>query len=383
MANEPSPVRLGVAGLGRAFVLTEMALRDDPRVQLVAACAPRQASRDAFEQQFAGARTYADYAGLCADNTVEAIYIATPHAMHASQVCEAATAGKHVLVEKPVAIELADARQMIDAVNSAGTVAIVGPSHSFDAPVAVASELIGQSRYGSPRLIQALNYTDFLYRPRRPEELQTQAGGGVMFSQAIHQVDLVRRLARCKAVSVYASTGNWDPKRNTEGAYTAIVSFESGLSATLTYSGYAHFDSDAWMDWSSELGHAKTAAQYGAARRALKTVASAADETALKATRVFGAAKPLPQPEFHEHFGPVLVCLDAADLRLTPRGVHVYADDTTHFVAPPDMRHPRTTVVDALVAALRNIAWGMASLEICHAMLASAQTGVAVTLEHQ
>ncbi len=384
------PVRLGVAGLGRAFVLTEAALRNDPRIELVAACAPRAESRSAFEQQFPGSRSYAEFSALCADGNVEAIYIATPHALHAAQVCEAAAAGKHILVEKPLAIALDDARQMVDAVTSAGVTAVVGPSHSFDAPVAQASALINDGAYGQARMIQAFNYTDFLYRPRRPEELRTDAGGGVMFSQAIHQIDAVRRLAGQNATRVYARTGNWDPARNTEGAYTAMIDFDQGLTATLTYSGYAHFDSDSWMDWASELGQAKPSDQYGRARRALKKVDSPEQEASLKSTRTFGAAGPLPQPKFHEHFGPMLVSMDSADLRLTANGVHVYADETEQLIPAAAMIHPRTPVVDALFDAVRHekkplqdLAWGMASLEICHAILASAKSGDPVPLLHQ
>jgi len=376
--------------LGRAFVLTEAAFRDDPRIELVAACAPRAESRAAFEAQYPGSRSYAEFAALCADTNVDAIYIATPHALHAAQVCEAAAAGKHVLVEKPLAIALEDAQRMIDAVASTGVIAVVGPSHSFDAPVAQASALINDGKYGQARMIQAFNYTDFLYRPRRPEELRTDAGGGVLFSQAIHQIDAVRRLAGQNATCVYARTGNWDPTRNTEGAYTAMIDFDQGLTATLTYSGYAHFDSDSWMDGASELGQAKSPDQYGRARRALKSVTSPEQEASLKSTRTFGAADPLPTPAFHEHFGPVLISMDSADLRLTANGVHVYADETEKLIPAPAMIHPRTPVVDALVQAVRHgkhplqdLAWGMASLEICHAILASAKSGEPVSLLYQ
>ena len=390
MVSAGEPVRLGVCGLGRAFVLTQAALASDPRIRMAAACAPRQASREAFEARFEGARTYADLTGLCADESVDAIYIATPHGLHADQVCEVARAGKHLLVEKPLAVSLADAHRMIAAVKKAQVHAIVGPSHSFDAPVAQASSIIANGDFGTVRMIQAFNYTDFLYRPRRPEELRTAEGGGVVYSQGIHQVDVVRRLAGRRAESVYACTGNWDTQRNTEGAYMAIIRFDGGLSASLTYSGYAHFDSDEWMDWMGELGHAKSPADYGRARIALQAVNTPAQESLLKSQRTFGAAaEPLPT-QAEEHFGPVIVSLDRADLRLNATGVHVYGDFTRQVEPVPNQRTPRTGVVDALVDAVRRDAaplqsldWGLASLEICHAMLESARSGMPVSLKHQ
>ena len=80
-------------------------------------------------------------------------------------------------------------------------------------------------------MISALDYTDFLYRPRRPEELDTAAGGGVFFNQAAHQVDILRLLAGSPVKSVRCSAGAWDAKRPTEGAYSAHLSFADGAFA--------------------------------------------------------------------------------------------------------------------------------------------------------
>src|SRR6185312_12499606 len=103
-----------------------------------------------------------------------------------------------------------------------------------------------------------LNYTDFLYRPRRPEELDTSQGGGALFNQAPHQVDIVRLLGGGRVKSTRAQAGRWDITRPTEGAYSALMTFESGAFASLTYSGYGHFDSDEFQGWIGEMGQAKS-----------------------------------------------------------------------------------------------------------------------------
>ena len=383
------PVGLAVAGLGRGFMLTAPSILAHPGIRLVAAAAPRPESRAAFEGRFGG-RAYADIAEMCADPLVEAVYIATPHQMHADHVAIAAAAGKAVLVDKPLCVTLADGARMIAAARAAGVALIVGPSHSFDGPVQQARDLIASGRYGKLRMIHALNYTDFLYRPRRAEELITDQGGGVLFSQGVHQVDIIRLLVGAQALSVSALTGAWDPERPTEGAYSALIAFDGGAFASLTYSGYAHFDSDIWMDGIGELGQPKDAAKYGAARRALATVAPK-DEAALKRTRALGGEDVPPPAPHHEHFGPIIISLDRADLRLTPKGIEISADTERHFLPAPDWPAPRHGVLDALVAALRHGvtppqdgAWGLASLEICHAILASARDGGrAIALIHQ
>ena len=382
------PVRLGVVGLGRAFALTAPALRADHRIDLVAACAPREDSRAAFEAAFGG-RGYADPDGLLAHPGLEAVYIATPHELHAGQAIAAATAGKHVLVEKPLAVSLADGEAMVEACEKAGVALLVGPSHSFDAPVAQARALIESGALGRVRMIHAFNYTDFLYRPRRPEELRTEAGGGVLFSQAVHQVDIVRLLAGGLATQVSALTGTWDSVRPAEGAYSALLAFEGGAFASLTYSGYGRFDSDEWMGWVGELGHEKDPDDYGRARRALAAAPTPEAESALKRTRTFGAADVPPAAPHQEHFGPVVVCCERGDIRLTPDGLWIYGDERRFEAAPP-IADPRTPVLDALVAAVRDGIepvqtgrWGLASLEVCHAILQSARSGAPVPLTQQ
>ena len=93
----------------------------------------------------------------------------------------------------------------------------------------------------------------------------------MVFNQAAHQVDIVRLLAGGKVRSVRAFTGNWDRARPTEGAYSCLLGFDDGAFATLTYSGYAHFDSDEFMGWIGEMGQKKDPASYGLAGKALRT----------------------------------------------------------------------------------------------------------------
>jgi len=82
-------LRLGVAGLGRAFQLMLPTLVADRRIVLVAAADPRPEARDRFEGDFS-ARGYANVAEMCADPNVQAVYIATPHQFHAANVVAAA-----------------------------------------------------------------------------------------------------------------------------------------------------------------------------------------------------------------------------------------------------------------------------------------------------
>jgi phthalate 4,5-cis-dihydrodiol dehydrogenase len=390
-------LRLGVAGLGRAFTLMLPTLTADPRIELVAAADPRPEARARFAAEFGG-RVCASVEALCADAEVEVVYVATPHQLHADHVEAAAAGGKHVLVEKPMAITLDECRRMIDAAERANVRLIVGHSHSFDAPILRAREIIASGALGAVRMINAQYYTDFMYRPRRPEELVTARGGGAVFSQAAHQVDIVRLLGGGRVHSVRAQTGAWDPARATEGAYAALLVFDDGSYASLAYSGYAHFDGDELCGGVGELGAVKSDRDYGAARRNLRRAADPGEETALKNARNYGgvdyveraAAALPPAPPSHQHFGLVLVCCERGDLRPMPDGVMIYGDGERHLEPLPKPRVPRVEVIDELYAAvvsgrtpLHGGRWAMATLEVCLAMLRSAGEQRDVVLDHQ
>src|SRR5215469_10281950 len=167
-------LRLGVIGLGRAFTLMLPTFMQDARVRLVAAADPRSEALERFATDF-GANVYSSPEALCADPNVQAIYVASPHQFHADHVRLAAAYGKHVLVEKPMALTIDSCEAMIRAAADASILLIVGHSHSFDLPYLRTRELIGTGFFGRPRMITAMNFTDFLYRPRRPEELDTAA----------------------------------------------------------------------------------------------------------------------------------------------------------------------------------------------------------------
>jgi phthalate 4,5-cis-dihydrodiol dehydrogenase len=393
-ASMTEPLNLGVIGLGRAFTLMLPTFAADPRVGIVAASDPRLDARERFAKEF-GAKVYEDAEALCADPDVKAVYIASPHQFHLAHVKCAAKHGKHVLVEKPMALTVDDCREMIAAANIANIKLLVGHSHSFDLPYLKARAMIRSGAYGHVRMINALNFTDFLYRPRRPEELDTAKGGGVVFSQAAHQVDIVRLLAGAKAISVRAFTGNWDAARNTEGAYSAQIRFEDGSFASLTYSGYAHFDTDEFMGWSGELGQRRDAeVTYGRARLNLQKATMPADEVAMKNARAYGTAGRdafhVTGELAHNHFGFVVASCERADLRPLPTGVMVYGDTARHLDEIPPPKIPRAEVIDELYAAamsgaapLHSGEWGLATLEICLAILESGRTGSEVELRWQ
>lgn len=382
-------LKLGVIGLGRAFSLMLPTFVNDARVQLVAACDPREAARVQFSKDFSHL-VFEDVHSLAACSEINAVYIASPHQMHAEHVEIVASHGKHILLEKPMAISMQECEDMIRICDHYKVRMVIGHCHSFDQPYLEARSLIASGKYGDVKMLHALNFTDFLYRPRRPEELDTQQGGGVVFSQGAHQIDVLRMLAGSEVRAVRAVMGKWDASRPTEGVYSAMLWFENGAFATATYSGYAHFDSDIWMGGYGEMGAVKDANQYGAARRKLRG-SSEIDESALKAMSTYGGpAFKLQQPPFtnaYQHFGPIIIKCENGDIRPLPDRIEVYDDYEYKVVDLDRPLFPRKEVVDEMVQAisfnkptLHDGIWARNTLRVCLAMLRSAEIGKDIDL---
>ncbi|MES2044693.1 MAG: Gfo/Idh/MocA family oxidoreductase [Pseudomonadota bacterium] len=372
-------IRLGISGLGRGFMLSLPAMRAHPHIELVAAFDPRPEARSAFARDFGG-RAYADFAALCADREIDAIYIASPHQFHCEQSIRAVQAGKHVLVEKPMALDSAECRRMAAAASEAQVALLVGPSHGYDSQIELTRRLIDTGAYGQVRMLTMLTYTDFLYRPRRAEELDPDQGGGVVFSQASHQIDIVRRLIGSEIESVFARTLSWDPGRGGEGAYSAMLNFACGACATLVYNGHGLFDTDEFAGWISETGFQKAPRAGPSARSRLPEDG----EAQLKAGRGFGGAladvdAAVQHPPHHEHFGLLIVSCDRADFRPTPVEVIELGHAGVRAHPLPSSALPRQSVFDALVSTARDgvapvhgAEWSAGTIAACEAIRRSA-----------
>jgi len=209
-----------------------------------------------------------------------------------------------------------------------------------------------------------------------------------VFNQAAHQVDIVRLLGGGRVKSIRAATGAWDTTRPTEGAYAALLTFENGAFASLSYGGYGHFDSDEFSGWVGEMGQRKDFTHHPP-----RHFARAEDEIAFKNARNYGGPAYQPyaaQALSYQHFGTIIVSCARADLRPMPDGVTIYQNGISRLDPLPPPPVPRAEVIDELYGAvvsnapaLHDGAWAMATLEVCLAMLRSSREGRDVALIHQ
>jgi predicted dehydrogenase len=156
------------------------------------------ASRDearahAYAAQFQGCGAFGSYEAAAADPRVEAMYVCTPHHLHQAHVALAAQAGKHILVEKPLARTLAEGRAMIATAQQAGVTFMVAENARFMAAVRQCHALIEQGSIGDLRVIQLHEETPF--QPGHWRSRRALNGGGVLIDSGIHKVHLLRYFA--------------------------------------------------------------------------------------------------------------------------------------------------------------------------------------------
>ena len=388
-------VRLGIIGLGRGFMLTLPSLLAHADITLFAACSTRSDARQRFQSDFGGL-AYSDYDAMLANPDVDAVYVATPHELHLQHALAALAAGKCVLLEKPMAISVEQASQIVKASEDSGKPVIVGPSHSFDPAVNEALRLIKTGDFGKVKIVHSAYHTNFMYRPRRPEELDTKRGGGVIFSQGSHQFDIARMLAGGVGIELIGQAGVWDASRQSETAYTGLIYFAGGAIANLTYSGNDFYDSDLELGSTSELGFPKVI-DPGASRRMLDKLAGD-DEANLKKIRgyqgleIFRSSRAQSRnAEQNEHFGVWRVSLERADLMVFHDRVEVYHENGKFI---QNVESPagatRRAICDALADVvggrrmpIQTADWAIGTLECCEAMITSSRGQCLVSLKLQ
>jgi phthalate 4,5-cis-dihydrodiol dehydrogenase len=347
-----------------------------PRIQLCAGMDPLSRPRQAFAQQFR-AKVYAEFEELCGDSSIEAIYIASPHCFHAAQAIAAMEHGKHVLVEKPLALTLSECDAVIAAAaKKTGLQLIVGHTHAFDPNVREMARLIRSGEMGQLGMILSFNYNDFLLRPHRADEFDPKHGGGIAFNQLAHQIEIVRLLAgRVRAVR--ASVGALDGARAAAGHCMAFLDFDSGAAASVTLSSYDFFDSDEWHDWIAEGGARKAPNRQGSTRRAFL---AETDERATHAGRGYGGRALSTEQPHLPHFGLIVATCERGDIRLSPNGLLVHGPDGTREIAVSrgKGRPGQGDALDALWRAVRegepslhDAQWGRGTVEVILAVLQS------------
>jgi phthalate 4,5-cis-dihydrodiol dehydrogenase len=384
---------MGMAGLGVASTQILPPLSSLPYIKITAAADTRADALEKFRAAYGG-EAFNSVEAMCDSPNVDAVYIATPNQLHVRHVIAAAERGKHLIVEKPMALSMAECKAMNEAAEKHAVKLLCGHTHSFDPPIRKIREIVKSAELGKLCMIHSWNYNEFMYRPRMKHELATSRG--VVLNQGPHHVDIARLIGGGMVRSVRAMTGIWDKGRAHEGSYTCYLEFEDGTPATLVYNGYGFFDTAELFSWVGEGGQHREPETNLKVRRQLRAVGSAEEEEKLKEAMRFGGQR---EGEYSHvwsgdrkqpFFGFTLVSCERGDIRQTPDGLFIYGETEKREIPLEAGRRGREAEVEELYNAVvhnrpvfHDGRWGAATLEVCLAMIESARERKEIFLSHQ
>ena len=391
-------LRVGIVGLGGAAVNMLPAFGRNASFQIAAAADLDGDILARFAADYPGAETFVSVEAIAQSPKVDVLYIATPTALHAAHVRAALNAGKHVLIEKPMAVTLGEADTMIADAARNGVLLGVNVKHSFEPRVQRIRDFVRSGELGRLRMINSWRYVDWLYKPRSQEELTPGWGSGLLWRQGPHQLDIVRTIAGGMIRTIRGTCQIFDLARRVPGAYSAFIDFENDVSCTVVCSGYDHFDSRALVQGFDGKAPLAAADRYGRARRELNAHQAEPgwENAAAAGERYGGGREGMEAPAGGGTSGgwllggPLVASFDRADVRLSRSGLIVDGDDRQEDIAMPpglDGRDGRlasfySAVVDGkpLPADGR---WGKATQEALVALEQSSDRRAEIALQFQ
>ena len=237
------PLAWGLIGCGDiARKRVAPALRDLDQCDFVAVSRERGELAEAFAAEFGARRWYSNWQELLLDKEIAAVYIATPVGLHAAQTIAAAEAGKHVLCEKPMAMNVRECDRMIAAARANGVLLGVAYYRHFYPLVQRVKEILESGEIGTPVVAQ-INAFEWFDPPADNSRYwllrKDVSGGGPMFDFGCHRIEVLRNIfGAIKKVSAIATNVLFD--REVEDTAAALFQFEGGACGILSVTHAAH-----------------------------------------------------------------------------------------------------------------------------------------------
>jgi len=225
-------LHFGLIGCGRVAPRHAESFAQLAGATLAAVADVRASRADRFAKEY-HAEAYTDYRRLLERPDIAAVSICTPSGLHAAMAIAAMQAGKHVIVEKPMAMSLADADAMIRASAETGRKLCVVLQNRYNPPMQDLRRVVDSGRLGRLLLGSA---TVRWYRPQEYYEDEWHGtwamDGGALMNQSIHHIDALQWLMGAPA-SVFAYTATLAHRMEAEDAGVAVIRFQSGALGTI------------------------------------------------------------------------------------------------------------------------------------------------------
>ena len=209
LAKQP-PVRVAIIGAGAVSDYHHVpGLRLDPRARLVAVCDADAALCERRKSDWGVSKVSTDAVALCADPEVDAVIIATPNFTHREIAVAAAKHGKHVMCEKPLALNAGEVREMYDAAVAGRIVHMTAFTYRFAPAMRYLKHLVSTGALGTPRHSRSQRFLALPETSWRWRQYTDKAGAGDLFDMTIHRIDFAADLMGpldriCGSVATFA-----------------------------------------------------------------------------------------------------------------------------------------------------------------------------------
>jgi predicted dehydrogenase len=234
------PLRIGLVGAGAIMRLSHAPVIARSSEAELAAVFDRELARaEAIAAEFGG-RAFGDLEAMLERGGVDAVVVATPNRFHGEGVLAAAAHGKHVLCEKPLAVDVAESRRMVAACERAGVVLQVGFNQRFWGQVEIAKALLDAGFIGDVhqmRSIYSEKSTAYPAATRYRYDL-AQSGGATIIDLTIHRIDLARHLVG-EFAAVFAELAHSAMAEKVDDNVWLLARFQSGARGCLAGNRYS------------------------------------------------------------------------------------------------------------------------------------------------
>lgn len=188
-------LRIGLIGAGDVARAAHMpSYATNPKVEVIGVADPDAMSAQAVAERYGIGMVTADYHELIADPSIAAVDICAPHFLHYQMTMDALNEGKHVICEKPIAMNLEEADRMIEAAHELGLWLLITLNQRFMPIHRKVKELLNDGQVGTPFLVNAYiagDVTVLMNDPYHWKGTWDRAGGGAFFDTGTHLVDLM------------------------------------------------------------------------------------------------------------------------------------------------------------------------------------------------
>ncbi|MEM7031662.1 MAG: Gfo/Idh/MocA family oxidoreductase [Chloroflexota bacterium] len=232
-------LRVGIIGLGGIARAHCDAIATLDNVEVVAVADLFEENRQKYMEQYQIPRGYASHEELLRDDEVDAVAIVLGHQLHHRLTLDACNAGKHVLVEKPMALTLDHCDEMIATAAANNVKLMVGYTQHFYGTSLKAKEILDSGALGP--VITAVCYMskNWGYSWRRPQYRSRFHGGGMWITNGVHVVDRLTWMMGSQALSVSATIGTRAHYQASDDSATAFIRYKNGTSGVAVAVGYA------------------------------------------------------------------------------------------------------------------------------------------------